>query len=293
MADLFPDPCPLLVQAIGASSGPDPLARCGAVVDGDLVGLRQQRLVCLGSGHLDCPRFTRAIRSGRGMAVMLAASPGRRAPQVDPPALEAGASDVAGAPAFAAASLPSETAIPRPSDVGSDDRQLPPPRSIRRRRGEVPLAVLVAAAILGLAVITAVGFTLARGGLSIPPGSGGPGGEPSASVPPIASAEASGIASPVAGGSASPSPGGSGAPARGSTGSVAPSPRASGDPFAGLPACPDRPGCVVYRIQVGDRLIALADRFGVAYPALLTANPEIVDPNRIRVGQTIRIPTSG
>jgi hypothetical protein len=60
--------------------------------------------------------------------------------------------------------------------------------------------------------------------------------------------------------------------------------------FAGLKACPDRTGCYLYRIRSGDNLTAVAQRFGVTLAALRTANPEIIDPSLIHVGDLIRIP---
>lgn len=46
-----------------------------------------------------------------------------------------------------------------------------------------------------------------------------------------------------------------------------------------------------YQIQRGDRLYSLARRFGIPLDDLMSANPGI-DPRRLRVGQSIRIPKS-
>lgn len=48
-----------------------------------------------------------------------------------------------------------------------------------------------------------------------------------------------------------------------------------------------------YMVESGDTLLAVAERLGVTLEALLEANPDIVDPNRISVGQVIRVPSAG
>jgi LysM repeat protein len=47
-----------------------------------------------------------------------------------------------------------------------------------------------------------------------------------------------------------------------------------------------------YKVKSGDNLQSIAQRFGLTVGQLLFANPDISDPNRIRVGQTIIIPPS-
>jgi LysM repeat protein len=48
-----------------------------------------------------------------------------------------------------------------------------------------------------------------------------------------------------------------------------------------------------YRIKLGDTLGDIAKRNGVSVDALMDANPEISNRNRIRTGQTITMPTGG
>jgi len=43
-------------------------------------------------------------------------------------------------------------------------------------------------------------------------------------------------------------------------------------------------------VQAGDTLYQLAQRFGATVKALLAANPQITDPNFLRVGQTLHLP---
>lgn len=57
------------------------------------------------------------------------------------------------------------------------------------------------------------------------------------------------------------------------------------------PVCP--PGETFdYVIQKGDTLFSVARKFRVTVQAILAVNPEITDPNRIFVGQTIKVPCS-
>ena len=45
-----------------------------------------------------------------------------------------------------------------------------------------------------------------------------------------------------------------------------------------------------YTVQRGDTLISLAQRYGLSLEALLAANPQISDPDHIRVGEVLHIP---
>ncbi|GIL08625.1 MAG: hypothetical protein BroJett033_1360 [Chloroflexota bacterium] len=65
-------------------------------------------------------------------------------------------------------------------------------------------------------------------------------------------------------------------------------------PGSGLPAAETggAPGGIAYVVQPGDQLAAIAQRFGVSWPAVVQAN-NITDPNSIQVGQTLIIPSGG
>ena len=45
-------------------------------------------------------------------------------------------------------------------------------------------------------------------------------------------------------------------------------------------------------VKRGDTLWAIARQFGVTLEALQQANPEVTDPTKLRVGQTLVIPDS-
>ena len=40
----------------------------------------------------------------------------------------------------------------------------------------------------------------------------------------------------------------------------------------------------LYTVRQGDTLYAIARRYGLPLPCLIAANPQIADPNRIRIG---------
>lgn len=60
-------------------------------------------------------------------------------------------------------------------------------------------------------------------------------------------------------------------------------------PGAMPPPLPPCPNGFYYTIRAGDTLFLLAQRFGVTVQAIINANPGI-DPNNLRIGQTICIP---
>ncbi len=51
------------------------------------------------------------------------------------------------------------------------------------------------------------------------------------------------------------------------------------------------PNGTLYTVKAGDTMLDIATRFGVTLQALLAANPQVTDPNRIFAGQTLCIPS--
>jgi LysM repeat protein len=49
---------------------------------------------------------------------------------------------------------------------------------------------------------------------------------------------------------------------------------------------------VIYVVEAGDSLSGIATEYGVSMDELLTANPQIKDPNLIRTGMELVIPTA-
>jgi LysM repeat protein len=64
----------------------------------------------------------------------------------------------------------------------------------------------------------------------------------------------------------------------------------TGDPVNGEPD--DGDGFIVHTVQRGDWLSRIARQYNTTVSAILAANPEITNPNRISVGQQIRIPST-
>jgi hypothetical protein len=265
-------------------------ASCHALDPAIRLASRQVELVCLGAGHTDCPRFTRA----GGDAPLPAASAEARPPvhDLDPardPATASDASAVTGLPPAAPVEVPS---VRLGHTVGS--LQLTP--QAHRSRWPRP-AMVVATGVLAAAIVFAIGFAALRGGLDrslgqapaasvsvtaspAPPGSGGPGTSSEASAGPTTASPSAGVAAA----SATPS-----IPSPRTSPSAAPSP----DRMALLTPCPDQPDCYQYRIHRHDNLRGIAAFFGVPYQTVLDLNPQIKNPSLIHVGQIIILPPPG
>jgi hypothetical protein len=77
----------------------------------------------------------------------------------------------------------------------------------------------------------------------------------------------------------------------GSTNSVAPSDTAAATSVG--PTIAVGPTLLIYTVRSGDLLSTIAARFHVTLAELEAANPQITDPNKIKVGDKITIPTPG
>jgi LysM repeat protein len=82
---------------------------------------------------------------------------------------------------------------------------------------------------------------------------------------------------------------GSGTP--GPSGSVGPSDTSAATSVA--PTIAAGPTLLIYTVKSGDLLSTIAARFHVTLAELEAANPQITDPNKIKVGDKITIPTPG
>ncbi|TDA70531.1 MAG: LysM peptidoglycan-binding domain-containing protein [Clostridia bacterium] len=58
----------------------------------------------------------------------------------------------------------------------------------------------------------------------------------------------------------------------------------------GIPGPIPCPGGTIYLVRPGDTLASLGRRFGVPLPRLIEANPHLVNPNQLQVGEPICIP---
>jgi len=279
---------------------PSTANRCAASVPPAVVSLGQQRLVCFDQGHLDCPRFVRAMGSPRG------ASGRSGRPLATVPVAVATVQAIAATPAGPKVEDPGSTAAGPATDPNAAPivPVAPVVRSTRRsgarRAGSRPRPIVVASGILVAALIVAFAFTSLRGGLALPSVGASAGAEagqsPSRSAGAVSPAVSPSIEASV-GPTPSPTPSPTPTPSPSQAASPTPSPSPSPTPAASLPAayvglkpCPDAPDCYLYRIHPGDNLTAIAKRFGITVTALKAANPEIKDPSLLHVGDKIRVP---
>ena len=77
-----------------------------------------------------------------------------------------------------------------------------------------------------------------------------------------------------------------------STPAVAGDDEATNIPTVLLPASPTSPPPLLYAVQEGDTLGAIAQTYGVSVEDLIAAN-DLADPNVLSVGQTLVIPVAG
>lgn len=204
-------------------------------------------------------------------------------------------------PAPRAAAVPRDASARARASAGtaSDVRQGPgriaaalaAARTTARQHVTLRPATAIAWLIFVGAVVVVIAILSAGGNVTLPAVA-----SPSAGVvvtsPSVAPATPTLAASPSP--SVSPTPSASVSPS--ATASPSPSPSSSAaSPFtpeqlALLQPCPGKPGCYQYRIVSGDNLRNVATFFGVEYPALLAANPQITNPSVIHIGDRITIP---
>ncbi|HEX7471535.1 MAG TPA: LysM domain-containing protein [Candidatus Limnocylindrales bacterium] len=156
-------------------------------------------------------------------------------------------------------------------------------------------ATAAAWVILLATLVIVVALLTAHGGITLPTLA-----SPSAGLgqvsPSAASSSPSSAVSPSAAPSLTPSPTASPSASVPSSPSPSPQPSPSASPpfspaqLAVLTPCPGKTGCYQYRIKPNDSLRGLAKFFGVTYPALLAANPQITNPSIIHVGERVTIP---
>jgi hypothetical protein len=174
-----------------------------------------------------------------------------------------------------------------------------------RRRPPVPGATLAALLVLVLSAGISFGFVVQRGGIDLPlvATSGSPTAAafvasptpvataavtPVPTLPPTPSASATPVAtpSPVSTASPTPAPTATPTPARTAT----PVPSATSDRYAVLTPCPDRAGCYIYTVRVGDNLFSIAHWFGIPLDTIYAWNPQYSTNVGLRAGQLIRMP---
>ena len=155
-----------------------------------------------------------------------------------------------------------------------------------------PATALAWLILVGTLVIV-IALLSARGGLTLPAAASPSAGFAGASASPASPSPTIALTpspSPTPTPVASPSP----SPLATPSAPPSPSPSVTGpfpsDRLAVLTACPGKPGCYQYTIKANDNLSNIAKFFGVTYPALLAANPQITNPSIIHRGDIITIP---
>jgi hypothetical protein len=253
-------------------------ASCLALAPVIALAPRQVELVCLGSAHVDCPRFVRA-----GGEEAMPVAPSELADNVrDEEVVEAVPAVVDVQPASSRVEVPS-------ARLGATVGSLRIRPQARRATTPRP-ALLIATGTLGAAVVLALAFAAFRGGLN-PSFGGAPAGSALAAATPVASA-AHGVpsATPAASGAVSPASGTPTASMTGSPSTSSPSPAVSPDRLALLTPCPGLPDCYQYKIRRHDNLRGIASFFGIPYQTVLDLNPQIENPSLIHVGQVVILP---
>ena len=279
-----PDPsvCPFLRSVdttgalVAAVTLPDPVNRCAALAEAVPQSLRQQELVCLTSGHVNCPRYLRGS---------------------------------AEAPAPAPIPVERRETVRREPWAATVRAVLPRrPRLARGPRSSAMTPAILAASMLLLASFTgSIAFVVARGGLTMPVAlvrsspapsdvAAVPSSEPSA-VPatpvPTAVPTAPPSATPIPTPAPTPTP----TPAPTATPTPVPTkkPKPTGDPilakFPELRPCANRDDCYVYVVEPGNNLVSIANYYRVSYDRVLAMNPKITNPSNIHPGLAVRLPT--
>jgi hypothetical protein len=79
----------------------------------------------------------------------------------------------------------------------------------------------------------------------------------------------------------------------GGGGAASPSASAAAAPESVAPSVQAAPSAQVYVVKAGDNLGKIAKRFKTTIEAILAANKQIKDPNKIKIGDEITIPVAG
>jgi hypothetical protein len=235
---------------------PDALNRCAALRDAIPQSLRQQELVCLTGGHVNCPRYLRgALIAGEPLRWRIVAGPVLRRRSVPRPpvtrAILAALLVLLASFSASVAFVVARGGIVVP--VAAVDRPSPSPTT---------LAVA-----------------------PVPEASPTPSPEPTATPTPTPDPTPTPTPTP------SPTPTPTPTPTPKPTATAKP----AGDPilarFPELRRCPNRSNCYIYVVEPGNNLVSIANYYRVSYQRVLEMNPQIINPATIRAGDQVRMPT--
>lgn len=232
---------------------PEPANRCAALREPVPQSLRQQELVCLTSGHVNCPRYLRGA-----VAVTETPPPTVRLGRAVSPAILGSAvvlvltftASVAFVVSRGGLDLtPAATPISTPSATVAAVVSGPPP-------SVAPSAEVSAEASVAPATVAP---TTAPTPVATPAPTSAPTPTPAPTASPVATPQATA------------SPGG------------------TSDRYALLAPCPDAPDCWIYRVRSGDNLASIANYFGVSLQSIYDRNPW-TRTTSLRAGQELRLP---
>jgi LysM repeat protein len=232
---------------------PDPANRCAALPAPVPQSLRQQELVCLTSGHVNCPRYLR----GAQLASHLPQDGASRAlTPATAVALLVFAAAFMLSLAFVVTNGGLQIVAAAPSPGATSDA----------------LAAAASATPTGLA-------------------SPVPTVTPAPSPTPPATPAATAIPSPTPAPTPSPTTSATPAPTPGRTPvpTAVPTPRPSSNRYALLKPCPGTPNCWIYVIRSGDNLSSIAHYFGVPLATIRSLNPWTTT-SALKVGRQLRLP---
>lgn len=229
---------------------PDAANRCTALQDIVPQSLRQQELVCLTSGHVNCPRFM------RGAPESVQAPEQVEAIKLTTPAIAGSLVLLAVSFVLSIAFVMNNGGLVLTAAEASSEPTGGALGDIESASPSVPLTPTPAPS--QTATVT-------------PTETPGTSPSPSPSPGPTVSAIPSG---------ASPSPS--------ATPTTRPSKAPASDRSALLTPCPDQPKCFIYVIRSGDNLFSIAKYFGVPLATVKTMNPWTADG--LRAGRELRIP---
>ena len=249
--------CPYLraideVDRLGAPvEAPHPANRCVALRDPVPQSLRQQELVCLTSGHVNCPRY---LRGSHGA--------------VEPVSRVAATRSVTPATSGAIALLIVAFVASVAFFVSNDGMTL-------------DVAALPSAPasgdVLG-AIETEAPTSAPTPAATTAPPTVTPAPTPAASATPVATPSAEPSPTPEATPEATPTV----AP------TAKPTKKPSSNRYDLLTPCPDKPDCWIYKIRSGDNLYSIAKYFGVSEAILRDWNPWVADG--LKVGRGLQMP---
>jgi hypothetical protein len=258
LEDRSPDPeiCPFLRAAdatdrlVAPVETPDAANRCAALGDAVPQSLRQQELVCLSSGHVNCPRYLRG-------AVVVAETP--------EPVVSPGRS-------MSPAMLASLLALVLSASASVAFVMA---RGGLELAAALPTATVASAAALAQASASPIPTTVST-----------PMVTPEASAATTPAPPPSPAPSPSPSPTATPSQ--TPPPTPKPTARATPRPAPTSDRYALLRPCPDAPRCWIYRVRAGDNIYSIANYFGVSEASIYSRNPFV--RNGLRPGQDLRLP---